>query len=87
MAESILQGVTTSTPFLSCNPAKTPLFSVNPGVPAEDALAMVSCLLGDALNAITAAEGTYPFGAMELVEMAKAALDAVLDGGMKGGAA
>ena len=84
MAESILQGVTTSRPFLPCNPQKSALFSVNPGVPVEDALSMVSCLLGDALSAMNALETSAP---ERLVEMAKAALDAVLDGAMKGGAA
>ena len=84
MAESTFQGVTTSVPFLPCNPASTRLFSVNPGVPAEDALAMVSCLLGSALSTMSTVETS---AAERLVEMAKAALDAVLDGAMKGGEA
>ncbi|MBP6710385.1 MAG: DUF3077 domain-containing protein, partial [Propionivibrio sp.] len=63
MAESILQGVTTSTPFLSCNRAQTPLFSVNPGVPAADALSVASCLLDEAVIALDCIEDRVPAGA------------------------
>ncbi len=81
MAESILQGVTTSTPFLSCNRAQTPLFSVNPGVPIDDALSMASCLLDVALCALDGINERSPVGAaFHMVEMAKAAIDAVGDG-------
>lgn len=81
MAESILQGVTTSTPFLSCNRAQTPLFSVNPGVPVADALSVASCLLDEAVIALDCIEDRVPAGAAcRLVEMAKAAVDAVADG-------
>ena len=84
MAESILQGVTTSTPFLSCNRAQTPLFSVNPGVPAADALSVASCLLDEAVIALDCIEDRVPAGAAcRLVEMAKAALDAAIDGEME----
>ena len=78
---SILQGVTTSTPFLSCNRAQTPLFSVNPGVPIDDALSMASCLLDVALCALDGINERSPVGAaFHMVEMAKAAIDAVGDG-------
>ena len=72
-------GVTTSFPFFSCNSSQTPLFSVNTGVPAEDALAMVSCFLDDALTAMNQAEEVN-FAAHRLVTMAKAVLDATIQG-------
>ncbi len=81
MAESTLQGVTTSRPFLPCNPQKSALFSVNPGVPVEDALSMASCLLDEAIIVLDGIEARIPAGAAaRLVEMAKAALDAAADG-------
>lgn len=79
MAESTFQGVTTSFPFFSCNSSQTPLFSVNTGVPAEDALAMVSCFLDDALTAMNQAEEVN-FAAHRLMTMAKAVLDATIQG-------
>lgn len=72
-------GVTASLPFFSCNPAQTSLFSVNPGVPSEDALQMVQCFLDDALVAMNKDE-QMSFAACRLVEMAKAVLDATVEG-------
>lgn len=72
-------GVTTSFPFFSCNPNQTALFSVNPGVPAEDALQMVQCFLDDALVAMNQGEEVN-FAAHRLVTLAKSALDATVKG-------
>ena len=78
---SILQGVTTSTPFFSCNRAHPPLFSVNPGVPVGDALSVASDLLDEAMIALDGIIDRIPVGAAcRLMEMAKAAIDAVADG-------
>lgn len=79
MAASTPLGVTASFPFFSCNPAQTPLFSVNPGVPAEDALQMVQCFLDDALVAMNQDEEVN-FAAQRLVMLAKAVLDATVNG-------
>ena len=79
MAASSLQGVTATERFLSCNSKQTKLFSVNPGVPAGDALETASCFLGDALNAL-GIEDNPCFAAQRCIEFAKAAIDAVIAG-------
>ncbi|MFT3961847.1 DUF3077 domain-containing protein [Propionivibrio sp.] len=79
MAASSPQGVTTSFPFLSCNSAQTPLFSVNPGISSEDALSMASCFLDDAMRVMENDE-EINHAAHRLVTMAKAALDSVISG-------
>lgn len=72
-------GVTASYPFFSCNSARTSLFSVNPGVPTEDALQMVQCILEDALDAMNHEEETN-FAVHRLVTLAKAVVDATVKG-------
>ena len=76
---STLQGVTASFPFFSCNTDQTPLFSVNSGVPVENALEMVQCFLDDALVAMSQDEEVN-FAAQRLVTLAKAVLDATVNG-------
>lgn len=69
--------ITARHAFLSCNVDQAHLFSVNPGVPADDALAMASCLLGDALRAMEADDAAMSYAAHRLVQMAKAVVDSV----------
>ena len=71
------KGTTVPVSFLSCNPDQTPLFSVNRGVPVEDALTMVSCILDDAMRVIESDE-EMSYAAHRLMMMAKAAVDAVI---------
>ena len=75
---SIFPSVTTSRAFLPCNTDQT-LFSVNPGVPALDALQMVQCFLDDALTVMDKEEETN-FAVHRLVTLAKAVLDATVSG-------
>lgn len=72
-------GVTASLPFFSCNPGQTALFSVNSGVPIENALEMVQCFLEDALDAMNQEEETN-FAVHRLVMLAKAVVDATVKG-------
>lgn len=78
---SSLQGVTSSTSFLSCTPDQAGLFCVNSGVPVVDALEKASCLLAAAILA-TDGNGAPSFASGYLVETAKAVVDAVLAGAM-----
>ena len=68
---------TGATSFLATNSTQAMLFSVNPGIPALDALQVVSCLLNDALNAMAAAE-CHCFAAERLVDMSKAVVDSLI---------
>lgn len=36
---------TKATPFFSCDPDRTPLFTVNPNIPVQDALNEASCFM------------------------------------------
>ncbi|MFT3963709.1 DUF3077 domain-containing protein [Propionivibrio sp.] len=85
MAASSLQGVTVRKDFLSCNPEQNLLFSVNSGVPVEDALAMASTFLAEALEA-TGGDGCPIFAARRLTELAKEVIDSVLSSALEGGA-
>ena len=68
--------------FFSCNPAQERLFSVRPGIPAEDALITASNFLDVARTC--AYEGTetenLSSAAAYLIEMAKAVIDALAIG-------
>lgn len=84
MANHSLQGVTAAEKFLSCNSKEAKLFSVNPGVPAVNALEMATCFLDDALNAMGIEENPC-FAAQRCIEFARAVIDSVIKGGMAGG--
>ena len=87
MASTITKSVTAHHPFFSCNPDRTPLFSVNPGVSEIDALNMVSVLLLQAQVAHSLSEEEPSWAADCLVGLANAVVDALIDGlAKKGGA-
>ncbi|UVJ42124.1 DUF3077 domain-containing protein [Pseudomonas sp. LS1212] len=84
---------TATTPFGSCDAGHAPLFAVCAGIPAEDALVHASLLLRGAFDTAYAAcdnAGDNPkkgllWSTLHSVEMAKALIDALLDGAESGG--
>ncbi|UVJ45646.1 DUF3077 domain-containing protein [Pseudomonas sp. LS1212] len=84
-AGTILKTVT--TPFGSCDAGHEPLFAVRGGINAEDALVHASLLLRCATDTAYAASecpGVHEKGlmwsTMHSIEMAKAIVDALVDG-------
>lgn len=71
--------------FRPCNDANQPLFAVQPGIPLQDALECVCCLLesAEALAVLTTG-GESPeqlgYACSSLIEMAKATLHACIEG-------
>lgn len=51
-AEGVAHRVTRHIPFFPCNPAGAALFSVNPGIPAVNALEQAECFLDATVNAL-----------------------------------
>lgn len=68
---------THAIPFFQCNPQGDELFAVRPDVPSEDSLNWASTLLDTAIGLLRDGDSHESFGAMVLVKMAKAAIDAV----------
>jgi DUF3077 family protein len=70
--------------FLRCNQAGDNLLSVNPGLPAADALSIASCLLASAMTLVGSLVSTLPAhdgdvlgGAEYLIDFTKALIDSV----------
>lgn len=72
---------TTRNPFFNCNANGEKLFSVQEGISLDDALSNASCLLEAAeqtlFDVAMCGASSQVWAAAYLVEMAKAALDAV----------
>ncbi|QFY44637.1 DUF3077 domain-containing protein [Candidatus Methylospira mobilis] len=51
---------TEATPFFSCNADGAKLFAVQPGIPVEDAMNQLACLLDTALNTVRYSNPTDP---------------------------
>ena len=81
--QATINTFTAAAPFLSANSEQAMLFSVNPGVPALDALETTSCFLDDALKAMGNEENCC-FAAHYLIQMSKAVVDSLLSGLVQG---
>lgn len=68
---------TTGTTFFRCNLQGEDLFAVRPDIPSEDALNWASALLDTVDGLLSKDDSHTSFGALVLVKMAKAAIDAV----------
>ena len=78
------QGTTVSVAFFSCNSDQTNLFSVQPGIPALNALQMASTFLDVARDSAYRADASCKdnsgSAAAYMVTMAKAVVDSVING-------
>ncbi|WP_374342212.1 DUF3077 domain-containing protein [Azonexus sp.] len=68
---------TIAIPFFKCNSQGDELFSVNADVPADSAMSEASCLLSAACALLKDEDSEWAYGALALIQMAKAAIDAV----------
>ncbi|WP_166361271.1 DUF3077 domain-containing protein [Pseudomonas akapageensis] len=81
-------GKTTTTPFGTCDAGHAPLFAVRDGIAAEDALVHASLLLRGVCDTTSACcqqsssfeQNGLLWSSLHSAEMAKALVDAVLDG-------
>ncbi|UVJ43858.1 DUF3077 domain-containing protein [Pseudomonas sp. LS1212] len=81
-------GKTTTTPFGTCDAGHAPLFAVRDGIAAEDALIHASLLLRGVCDTTSACcqqasrleQNGLLWSSLHSAEMAKALVDAVLDG-------
>lgn len=80
---------TSHLPFFSCNPNKYSLFAVQAGIPVMDAMEAASCFL-DSASALAyqlagngEGQSRQIYAIANMIDMAKAALDASICGMMR----
>jgi hypothetical protein len=70
------------TRFFTCNANQDALFSVNAGLPADEALEQAACFLASALSVMNEAnvydDSSSGFAALYLVEMAQAVVNSAI---------